>query len=66
LIGVFLLQLGVGAVNVLLLAPVWMQLIHLLTADLTWILLIALSAYTFQVEPQANPVDEPRPAMMAR
>jgi heme A synthase len=39
-----LVQLAVGFVNVLLLAPVWMQLIHLLLADLVWIALVLLSA----------------------
>ena len=32
-----LVQLGVGAVNVLLLAPVWIQLVHLAIADTIWI-----------------------------
>jgi hypothetical protein len=29
--------LGVGALNVVLLAPVWMQLVHLALADTIWI-----------------------------
>ena len=37
-------QLGAGFVNVLLLAPVWMQITHLLLADLVWISLVLLSA----------------------
>lgn len=37
-------QLAAGFVNVLLLAPVWMQLLHLLLADLVWIALVLLSA----------------------
>jgi heme A synthase len=37
------LQLLVGVVNVLLLAPVWLQLVHLLLADLLWIALVLLS-----------------------
>lgn len=48
LIGVFLLQLLVGILNIFLLAPVWMQMIHLLMADLTWILLVLLTAVTLQ------------------
>ena len=32
-----LVQLGVGALNVFLLAPVWMQLLHLAMADAIWI-----------------------------
>ena len=31
-----------GAANIVLLAPVWMQLVHLLLADATWILLMLL------------------------
>jgi protoheme IX farnesyltransferase len=37
-------QLAAGFVNVLLLAPVWMQVVHLLLADLVWISLVLLSA----------------------
>jgi cytochrome c oxidase assembly protein subunit 15 len=33
-------QLALGAVNVLLLAPVWLQLVHLVVADLGWVLLV--------------------------
>ena len=35
-----LLQFIAGAVNVALLAPVWMQLLHLLLADLLWLALV--------------------------
>jgi heme A synthase len=44
LTGLFLLQLALGALNVALLAPVWMQLVHLLMADLVWIALTLLAA----------------------
>ncbi len=37
-------QLAAGFLNVLLLAPVWMQIVHLLLADLVWIGLILLTA----------------------
>jgi len=37
-----LLQLAAGAVNLTLLAPVWMQLIHLLMADLLWIAVVVM------------------------
>ena len=36
-------QIGVGLVNVALLAPVWMQLGHLLIADATWVTLAVLA-----------------------
>jgi cytochrome c oxidase assembly protein subunit 15 len=45
-IGVWILvlaQLGAGAINLLLLAPVWMQITHLLLADLVWISLVLLA-----------------------
>jgi len=44
LIGLFLLQLAAGLTNLVLKAPVWMQLVHLLLADLVWICLVFLSA----------------------
>jgi len=36
-------QLGAGAINITLLAPVWMQLVHLLLADLLWLSLVLLA-----------------------
>ncbi len=42
----FIFQLGAGLVNLVLLAPIWMQLVHLLLADLVWINLVLLSAVT--------------------
>lgn len=38
------LQYGLGLADVLLLAPVWMQIVHLLGADLLWIALVVLVA----------------------
>jgi len=38
------LQAGAGAMNVLLLAPVWMQITHLFIADSLWIVLVMLTA----------------------
>lgn len=40
----YALQVVAGAMNVVLLAPVWMQLVHLLLADMVWVVLIRLSA----------------------
>lgn len=40
LIALVLLQLVAGAVNLGLLAPIWMQLIHLFLADVVWIALV--------------------------
>jgi heme A synthase len=39
-------QLALGVLNVALLAPVWMQLVHLLVADLVWMSLVVLCAVT--------------------
>lgn len=44
LAAIFLLQLGLGALNVVLLAPMWLQIVHLLVADLVWIGLVLVSA----------------------
>ncbi len=38
------LQLIAGAINIMLLAPIWMRLLHLLLADLLWILLVLTCA----------------------
>ena len=43
-----IMQACLGAINVVLLAPVWMQLAHLLVADLLWIALVLLSAWTIR------------------
>jgi len=37
-------QFVLGVLDVVLLAPVWMQIVHLLGADLYWVALVALSA----------------------
>ncbi|HVJ09072.1 MAG TPA: COX15/CtaA family protein [Acidisarcina sp.] len=43
-IGLLLLQYALGVADVMLLAPVWMQIVHLLGADLLWITLVVLAA----------------------
>ncbi len=43
-IQLFVLQLAAGCVNLLLSAPIWMQIAHLFLADLLWINLILLAA----------------------
>ena len=42
--GVLAAQLFAGIVNLVLLAPVWMQMLHLLLADALWISLVLLAA----------------------
>ena len=39
-----LLQYGLGVADVVLLAPLWLQIAHLLGADLLWIFLVVLTA----------------------
>ena len=46
LLGVYLFQLVIGVVNLALLAPIVVQLLHLMTAVLAFGLLCAVSAYT--------------------
>lgn len=47
--GLFVAQLVVGVVNMILLVPIAMQLIHLLMADVVWLVLILAIARTFEV-----------------
>lgn len=44
----FVAQLGAGLVNLVLLAPVWMQLVHLLVADALWLGLVLLTLATLR------------------
>lgn len=51
LLALLAIQIGLGAFDVLLLAPLWLQVLHLLTADLVWIALVLLAretAYPFR------------------
>ena len=54
-----LLQLGIGLINIILLAPVWMQIIHLLAADLIWIAYVLFMAAT--LADQSLPVEVTEP-----
>lgn len=45
-VGLLVLQFVLGIADVLLLAPAWMQILHLLGADLYWCALVALAAET--------------------
>jgi heme A synthase len=51
LIALVIIQLLAGSLNVLLLAPVWMQLVHLLLADAVWITLVVFSAGLLATRP---------------
>jgi protoheme IX farnesyltransferase len=66
LIMLFFLQMGLGALNLLMLAPIWMQMIHLLTADLVWIALVLMTAAALEEGvPQADFGPSPLPATAA-
>jgi cytochrome c oxidase assembly protein subunit 15 len=43
-IGLLLLQCALGVADVVLLAPLWLQILHLLGADILWIALVLLAA----------------------
>jgi len=47
LLSLFTLQLGLGATNIILLAPVWLQMIHLVMSDLIWVSLILTTELWF-------------------
>ncbi len=53
--GVYVVQLVFGAFNVVLLAPVWMQIVHLLISDVILVLLVLFIAAAFA---QTVPVKE--------
>lgn len=46
---VFVIQFGMGALNAILLTPVWLQLLHLLGAHLLWLGMILLNVTTLAV-----------------
>ena len=54
--GLVILQILAGALNVLILAPIWLQVVHLLLADLLWISFVLLGASTLAVSEEKTPV----------
>ena len=46
MLAILAIQITAGAANLLLLAPVWLQMVHLLLADLLWISLVLTAAVT--------------------
>jgi heme A synthase len=54
-----LVQIATGILNVALLAPVWMQLVHLLLADALWIAFVLLAARSLAMPSPARAVAEP-------
>jgi heme A synthase len=64
-IGLVVSQLIVGGVNLLLHAPVWLQLVHLLMADLVWVNLVLFTAAVLAVKKAPAPVRETKPSEWA-
>jgi len=54
-IGLLGFQFALGLADVLLLAPVWMQIVHLLGADLYWVSLVTLAAAVVWPRPVRAP-----------
>ncbi len=52
-------QILAGLVNVVLLAPVWMQLFHLLLADLIWLAVVRAGMLAFRARPAPAEVSAP-------
>jgi heme A synthase len=57
LVSLYGAQLGLGLVNMVLLAPIALQLAHLLVSDLIWIALVLLSAAALAEEPERVTAD---------
>lgn len=53
-ISLFAVQVMAGALNIALLAPVWMQIIHLALATSVWLSVILLGASAFAEQPQPS------------
>lgn len=47
LFGLYITQIILGVINVALLAPIWMQIVHLLASNLVWMAFVLLSAVVF-------------------
>ena len=43
-LALFVAQMGIGALNVWLLAPVWMQIVHLFVTDVIWVGLVVFAS----------------------
>ncbi len=52
-------QVGAGLLDLVLRAPVWMQLVHIVLADAVWILLVLTTAASFSDAPAARTISRP-------
>jgi heme A synthase len=66
LLVLILLQFAFGLLNLLLLTPLWLQILHLLTADLVWIALVLLSAEMLGCFQPAGAAEESKGAGIER
>lgn len=57
-------QILAGGINVLLLAPTWMQIVHLLLADMVWIILTMYAASVLASEHETSPQTAPNRSAM--
>ena len=62
LAAVFVLQIGCGFLNLLLLAPTWMQMVHLLMADVVWMALVITAATVLRPAGEVTTAASTRPA----
>ena len=57
---IYLTQIAAGALNVALLAPIWMQLFHLFLSDIILIIFVLFMANAFaQPQPESEPLASP-------
>jgi len=66
LVALVIAQLGLGLVNLVLLAPVAMQILHLLFADLVWIVFVLLSVAALEEGTLAETADSARAPALAQ
>jgi heme a synthase len=60
-------QIVIGIVNVLLLTPIWLQILHLLVGDVFWILLVLVSAELMLEDSSARVLaGEPNPTSVEK
>lgn len=57
-LGLFITQLLLGGVNLMLHAPVWLQLVHLFVADLVWVNLVLFTATVLTAQERTEKVVE--------
>jgi len=61
-VALFIIQLVAGGINLILLAPVWMQLVHLALACAVWVSLVLLGASAFSVPATGMLPEQPAPS----